>query len=118
MYPAARPSRPGGLSSTAYEVDSGASMPVEMPCSSRHTTRITPDHVPTSAYVGASAMTRVVVAMIPTDTSITLRRPTRSATVPSSTPPSGRIAKPTANTASALSVAETGSAEGKKCGPR
>ena len=62
-------------------------------------------------------MTSVVTAMAPTDNSITRRRPIRSATVPSSTPPSGRIAKPTANTASADRVAATGSSDGKNCGP-
>lgn len=46
-----------------------------------------------------------------------LRRPTRSATDPSSSPPSGRTKKPTANPANALSSGTSGSAEslGKIC---
>lgn len=45
------------------------------------------------------------------------RRPTRSATEPSSNPPSGRMKNPTANTANALSSGTSGSVElvGKTC---
>src|SRR5690606_4102843 len=63
-------------------------------------------------------MTSVVTAMRATEPSITRLRPIRSAATPNSTPPSGRTANPTAKTASALSVDETGSSAGKKCGPR
>src|SRR6476619_4650174 len=62
-------------------------------------------------------MIRVVIAIIMMDQSITRRRPILSAKVPSRMPPSGRNAKPTAKTASALSVAATGSCDGKNLGP-
>src|SRR3954467_1737269 len=62
-------------------------------------------------------MISVVAAMTLTENSMTRRRPIRSATVPSRTPPSGRIANPTPKTASAASVAPTGVLDGKNWGP-
>ena len=63
-----------------------------------------PAQTPIWSYVGQIAMTRVEIAIIEIDNSMTVRRPTRSATTPNTTPPSGRTANPTANTARALSV--------------
>ncbi len=72
---------------------------------------------PMCAYPGVIAMIRVVTAIVLMEINMTRRRPTRSARVPSMTPPSGRNAKPTAKTARVFRVALRGSVEGKKFGP-
>lgn len=92
-------------------------MPVDSPCRIRQARRITPAHTPMTAWVGSRAMTVVVRTMDPMDSSMTSRRPSRSASVPNTTAPNGRAANPTAKTARADMVDDRLSVEGKNCGP-
>jgi hypothetical protein len=64
-------------------------------------------------YVGDTPMTMLPTAAVPTDRVIAVRRPLRSPTQPNTNPPKGRARKPTANTASVDSTADTGSPSSK-----
>ncbi len=102
------PRRRGPADSTRKVVDAANSPPTERPCSSRATTRTTGPNSPANAYVGVTATSRLLPPISRMVTVSAARRPRRSATAPSSSPPTGRMKNPTANTAN---VASSGTRE-------
>ena len=73
--------------------------------------------MPMLSYEGVSARPMVPAVIRPMVSSIAGLRPARSAKAPISTPPSGRVMKPTPNTATESSRLVNGELDGKKVLP-
>ena len=69
--------------------------------------------MPIAAYVGANAMIAMPTAISEMVSVSADLRPTRSATAPSTMPPSGRVRKPTPNVAQVASSEMVGFVAGK-----
>ena len=97
------PRRCAGADSTRKVVDAANSPPTDRPWTSRATTSRTGERTPTWAYVGSTATSRDPAPMSRMVRVSAALRPSRSATAPMSSPPTGRMKKPTAKTAKASS---------------
>lgn len=80
-------------------MEAANSPPTDSPWSSRASTSTTGERTPTAAYVGVSPTSRLLPPISRMVTVSAARRPCRSAIAPISSPPTGRMKNPTANTA-------------------
>ena len=112
-----RPRRPWGAISIRYVVDGPTSPPRANPCTSRQTMTMMGAANPMLAYEGVSAMPIVPIVMSAMVNSMAGLRPTRSAKEPISSPPKGRVMKPTPKTATDSITVTSGSSAGKKVWP-
>ncbi len=93
------PRRPGPADSTRKVVDAANSPPTDSPWRSRARTRSTGARTPADAYVGVRPTSRLLPPISRMVTVRAVRLPRRSAIAPMSSPPTGRMKKPTAKTA-------------------
>ena len=103
------PRRLGGALSAKNVCEALTSPPSPNPCVRRATSSSKDAATPIEPYVGATAISRLPSAVTPIATTMAVCRPRRSASQPKNKPPTGRMKKPTANTASVPSSAATGS---------